>query len=73
MKWITLKVFDDTIAAHLLKSKLESEGISCVLLDEKSIGVQPFASIALGGIKLQVSELDWDEAVRIYQEGYEEE
>lgn len=35
---VTLKTFDNLVDAHLLKTKLESEGVTCFLFDEKYCG-----------------------------------
>ena len=35
MNLITIKAFDESMQAHLVKSKLESEGIDCWLIDEQ--------------------------------------
>ncbi|MGB0887081.1 MAG: DUF2007 domain-containing protein [Vicingaceae bacterium] len=58
MKLVTVRTFDSPIDAHLLKTKLESEGINCYLQDEHSISIDPMHSYALGGIKLQINDAD---------------
>lgn len=58
MKLITAKIFDNTIDAHLFKSKLESEGINCYLFDENTISINPLFNNAVGGIKLKISDTD---------------
>ena len=47
----TLKIFENPIDAHLLKTKLESEGIDCYLIDENTVSVMPLYNITVGGIK----------------------
>ncbi len=47
--------FYNSLDAHLCKSKLESEGISCVLQDEHLLSLNPFWGFAIGGIKLLVT------------------
>jgi len=54
--------------AHLLKSKLESEGISCYLQDEHTITIDPLVSNALGGIKLKIKEEDTDKVKALFKE-----
>lgn len=54
MELITLKTFDNSIEAHLMKSKLKSENIVCFLFDENIVGLNPVYNIAVGGIKLKV-------------------
>jgi hypothetical protein len=34
---ITIKTFDNPVEAHILKSRLESEGIHCYLFDENML------------------------------------
>ena len=70
MDLVTIKAFDESMQAHLVKSKLESEGIECWLLDDHSVSVQPWASFALGGVKLQVREADLERANEILK-GFE--
>ena len=60
---ITLKTFDNSIDAHLLKTKLESEGISCVLFDENIVSLDPLYNMAVGGIKLRIAENDQEKAI----------
>jgi hypothetical protein len=59
--FITIATYPEPLEANLMRSKLLSEEIECILLDENLISVQPFYSNAIGGIKLQVHE---DDAVR---------
>ena len=47
---------------------MESEGIVVTLKDENTVGIEPFASNALGGIKLQVHRNDEDRAQAIFNE-----
>lgn len=56
---------------HVIKGRLETEGIPCFAKDEHTVTTNPFYSLALGGIKLQVREEDAPEALRIMAEmGY---
>lgn len=68
MTFVTLKVFDQYIDAHLLKTKLESEGIRCFLFDENIVTMDLFYSFAVGGIKLKVTAADLILAERILKE-----
>jgi len=60
-KFEVVQVFDNYLQAHILKSKLEAEGITCLLQDEQTVTMYWFWSNALGGIKLKVPA---DEAAR---------
>ena len=68
MKLVTVRTFDNPIDAHMLKSKLESEGISCYLKDEHTITIDPLVSNALGGIKLRISDADIEKTKAILKE-----
>ncbi|HMR20454.1 MAG TPA: DUF2007 domain-containing protein [Sphingobacterium sp.] len=68
MKLITVKTFDNAIDAHLLKTKLESEGIPVYIFDENINTLNPLYNMATGGIKLKISEADVDQAVEIIQD-----
>lgn len=59
---ITIAAFNDVTEAHILKGRLEAEGILCFLGDEHIVGAQPFYSVAVGGVKLKVTEKDEEEA-----------
>jgi len=46
----------------VVKSKLESEGIECKVLDEHTVQVHNFLSQAIGGVRLQVASSDFEKA-----------
>lgn len=54
--------------AQLLKSKLDSEGIKTMLMDEKTIDTDPLLSQAIGGVKIFVHNMDLEKASTIYNE-----
>jgi hypothetical protein len=62
MHLITLKTFDNSIDANMLRCQLELEGIQSYLKDENTITINPIYNVALGGIKLQVFEQDYPQA-----------
>lgn len=62
---VTIGEFDDPANAHLAKVRLEEEGVDCFLQDEHANRLYSLASIALGGIKLQVREADAGRAADI--------
>lgn len=51
------------------KTKLESEGIECRVLDELTVQSYNFLSNAVGGVKLQVPNTEFDRAYSILQKG----
>jgi hypothetical protein len=42
------------VECHILKGRLETEGIPCFIFDEHTISVHPFRAVAIGGVKLKV-------------------
>ena len=63
-----LEVFDYSTSSQITKSKLESEGIRVMLLDETTIDADPLISQAIGGVKLIVHNDDLEKAMAIYNE-----
>ena len=53
------------IDCHILKGRLESEGINCFLFDENIVWVHPFKAVAIGGVKLKVTSDRYDFANKI--------
>ena len=68
MELVTIKTFDNSIEAHIMKSKLESENIMCFLLDENIVGLNPLYDVAVGGIKLKIKKSDVGQATEIIEE-----
>ncbi|SEL50845.1 Putative signal transducing protein [Olivibacter domesticus] len=68
MEMVTLKVFDNAMEAHLLRTKLESEGIHSFLQDENIVSLNPLYNYAVGGIKLNIQLADAERAKQIIQE-----
>ncbi len=68
MKLVVIKTVFTTVEAHLIKSKLESEGIPCALFDENMVGLHPFYDVSTGGIKIKVHEKNQQKAVEILNE-----
>tara|TARA_R110002073_G_scaffold108336_9_gene243675 strand:- start:105950 stop:106327 length:378 start_codon:yes stop_codon:yes gene_type:complete len=66
--YVILAVFEYSTEAHVMKSKLDSEEIKTVLMDEKTIDSDPLLSQAIGGVKLLVHIDDLEKAIPIYNE-----
>ena len=64
--FITVKASDIYNDVSIAKSYLEDRGIFCILKDELTNQVHPYA---IGGVKLQVSEEDVHEAINLLIEG----
>lgn len=56
--FITVAVFNLPSEIAVLKSILENEGIHYFFENETIVSIDPFASIAYGGIKLKVHQND---------------
>jgi len=65
---ITIERFRDLPVALLAKGKLESSGIECWLADENLVRMDWLLSNLIGGMRLQVSADDEEEARRILLE-----
>ncbi len=69
--FVTIATFYYPPETAVIKGKLESEGIECILRDELTVQVHHFLSNAIGGIKLQVRRKDVAKARQILKEaGY---
>lgn len=64
-RFVTIATFNDFTEAHIMKGRLEASGILCFLADQNIVAAQPFYALAVGGIKLQVTEGDVEEAHKI--------
>ena len=67
-RWVTLVTFFRAHEAHLVKTKLESEGIKVQIADEHLVSIQPFYSPALGGVKLNVLQSEFETAKAILEQ-----
>lgn len=68
MSLVTLRTYTSQSELAVVRSLLDSEGIETIVLNENLIQVQPFLSNAIGGIKLQVFEEDYEKADKILTE-----
>ncbi|MGI9552163.1 MAG: DUF2007 domain-containing protein [Aurantibacter sp.] len=67
-EFYTLGAFAYPADVQIIKGKLESEGISVFLKDEKTLLSDPLISDAIGGVKLQIYSKDKERALKIYNE-----
>ncbi len=67
-KFYTLGAFEFPADVQVIKGRLESEGIYVYLRDENFLNMDPLASQAIGGVKLQVYTKDKEKAIAIYDE-----
>lgn len=69
--WITVITFTYPHEAHLVKGFLESNGIETQITDELTAQVNNFYSNAIGGVKINVHESDFEIAYRfLVESGY---
>lgn len=54
-KLTTLYSSNIPVDCHILKGRLETEGIPCFIFDEHIVWVHPFRAVAVGGVKLKVA------------------
>jgi hypothetical protein len=54
MRLITAYSSNVPMDCHILKGRLETEGIPCFIYDENMIWVNPFRAVTIGGAKLKV-------------------
>ena len=66
--YTVLAVFEFSTEANLLVSKLKSEHVKTMLMDEKTIDSDPLISQAIGGVKVLVHNSDLEKAVSLYNE-----
>jgi|SRR6218665_169583 len=62
MKFVPLRSYDNYVPAHIDMGLLKEEGIESWLKDEHSVTVNPVLSYGTEGIKLMVSEWQFDNA-----------
>ena len=60
--WVTIASFSQPVQAHLARTQLESEGITCIFGDEHLVHVDWLLSNAVGGVKLRVHLSDAERA-----------
>jgi hypothetical protein len=54
VEFVTVATFNQAVEAHLARSKLESEGITCFVNEERFIQVNWLLASAFGSVKLKV-------------------
>src|ERR1700712_570526 len=57
-KIITLEQYYDPMLAHIIRTRLEDNGIPCFIADDNIISANPIYNQAVGGIKLKIFEHD---------------
>jgi len=67
--WKTILSFTYPHEAHMAKGYLESEGIDTLIQDEMTAQVNNFYSNAIGGVKILIKDNDYEEGLKILQNG----
>ncbi len=62
---ITIFTSNIPVDCHILKGRLDSEGIPCYIFDENIISVDPFRAVSVWGVKLKVPEVKFKDAKKI--------
>ena len=57
-KIVTFESYYDPMLAHIIRTRLEANGIPCFIADDNTIGANPLYNQAVGGIKLKIFERD---------------
>lgn len=65
---VVIASFPTVDQAHLLAARLRSAGIACELRDENTLTLNWTYSLAIGGVKVAVSETDEEDALAIVAE-----
>lgn len=64
---ITITSFANPVDANLAKTRLEAEGIDCVVTNEHIASMNWIWPLAIGGVGLQVRESDAERAAEILE------
>ena len=64
---ITVARFSKAEEANLLRMQLEAGGVPAYVLDENTIQAYWFYSDAVGGVRVQIRDEDWEQAQVIMQ------
>ncbi len=64
----TLATFTHADQAHLLRMRLEGSGIPAHVRDENMVSLDWLASLAVGGVKVDVAEEDYEAALAVLAE-----
>ena len=63
----TVASFSQPMGAYLLRARLEGSGITSYVRDENMVSVDWLYSNALGGVKIDVSDEDYERALEVME------
>jgi hypothetical protein len=64
-KIVTFQSYYDPMLAHIIRTRLEANGIQCFIADENTISANPIYNQAVGGVKLKIFERDMQKCLDI--------
>lgn len=70
VKLKTVACFTDPYLAHIVKGRLETEGVLAVVIDEHIVGMNWLYSVAVGGVKVQVEEGDFERSRSLLMQNF---
>lgn len=59
--------------AYIAKGRLAAAGIETAVFDENTYAANPFYSLAMGGLRVMVNELDFERAYALLEQDFEHE
>ena len=62
---ITFEAYYDPMLAHIVRTRLEANGIPCFIADETIAGTNPVFNGAVGGVKLKIFERDLEKCKEV--------
>lgn len=65
LELLAIRTFETGIDAHILRTKLASEGIQSFIFDENIVTLNPLYNLVVGGIKVMVAQADFVRAQQI--------
>lgn len=65
----TIATFWKTEEAHVLRLRLLESGIEAFLQDENSTQIHPWRAAAIGGVRVQVADVQFSEAQKVLLQG----
>jgi hypothetical protein len=68
-KIITFESYYDPMLAHIIRSRLEANGIPCFIADENMNTANPLYNPATGGVKIKIFERDLERCKEILAMG----
>ena len=70
---ITIANALDVTEAYLIKSRLDAEGIEAFIPDENTSQIQPLWNNVIGGVRIQVSDEDVEDAKLVLKDYYQQQ